>query len=141
MRRKRTLTRIALRVVGTFDLLAFAALVLSDESMAGVHQALGLGELPAAPIVGYLARTASLQYGLHGVALWWISFDVARYSPLAPLLGTLKLVQALAIAIVDATGGMPLWWTIVEPVCLALAGAGLLAAWRFDRWVSGERSS
>jgi hypothetical protein len=99
-----------------------------------------MGELPAVPIVGYLARTASLQYGLHGILLWAISFDVARYAPLVPLLGTLKLVQALAIAIVDATGGMPLWWTIVEPVCLALAGAALLVAWRMDRPLKSERS-
>ena len=125
-------TRLALMAVGTFDVLAFGALFLSDDAMAAVHQALGLGELPRTPIVGYLARTASLQYGLHGVLLWAASMNVARFAPLVPWLGGLKLLQALAITVVDATEGMPLWWTIVEPSCLALAGAGLLAARAFD---------
>ena len=125
-------TRLALMAVGTFDVLAFGALFLSDDAMAAVHQALGLGELPRTPIVGYLARTASLQYGLHGVLLWAASMNVARFAPLVPWLGGLKLLQAIAVAGIDATGGMPLWWTIVEPNCLALAGAGLLAVWALD---------
>lgn len=126
-------TRLALMTVGTFDLLAWGALFLSDETMASVHQALGLGDLPASPVVGYLARTASIQYGLHGVLLWATAMNVARFAPLVPWLGGLKLMQALAIAAVDATSSMPLWWTIVEPTCLAFAGIGLLAAWTFDR--------
>lgn len=125
-------TRLALMAVGTFDVLAFGALFLSDDAMAAVHQALGLGELPRTPIVGYLARTASLQYGLHGLLLWAASLNVTRFSPLVPWIAGLKLLQALAIGIVDATGGMPLWWTIVEPICLALAGIGLLIAWFVD---------
>lgn len=126
-------TRLALMTVGSFDLLAWGALFLPDDSMAFVHRALGLGELPRSPIVGYLARTASMQYGLHGVLLWVASWNVARYAPLLPWLAGLKLVQALAISVVDATHGMPLWWTIVEPSCLALAGIGLLLAWAVDR--------
>ncbi|HEV7280298.1 MAG TPA: hypothetical protein VGN57_08815 [Pirellulaceae bacterium] len=126
-------TRLALMAVGTFDVLAFGALFLSDDAMAAAHQALGLRELPRSPIVGYLARTASLQYGLHGLLLWAASRNVARFSPLVPWIAGLKLLQALAIGVVDATGGMPLWWTIVEPSCLALAGLGLLAAWFVDR--------
>lgn len=136
-----TWTRFALMTVGTFDLLAWGALFLSDDAMATVHQALGLGELPRTPIVGYLARTASIQYGLHGALLWAASANVLRYAPLLPWLGGSKLVQAAAITFVDATGGMPLWWTIVEPICLALAGIGLLAAWTFDRIKRGAESA
>lgn len=125
-------TRLALIAVGAFDVLAFGALLLPDGAMAAAHLALGLGELPRSPIVGYLARTASLQYGLHGLMLWAVSLNVRRFAPLVPCLGGLKLLQALAISVVDATEGMPLWWTIVEPTCLALAGVGLLAAWGVD---------
>ena len=130
---QRSFARLSLQIVGTFDLLAFGALFLSDNAMAGVHEALGMGDFPRSPVVGYLARTASMQYGLHGVLLWFVSLDVRRFGPLVPLLGTMKLAQALAIAVLDATGGMPLWWTIVEPTCLALAGAGLIVAGRIDR--------
>jgi hypothetical protein len=126
-------TRLALLAAGAFDRLAWGTLLLSDDAMASAHQALGLGELPRSPIVGYLARTASIQYGLHGLLLWIVSMNVTRYAALVPWLGGLKLLQALAIALVDATGGMPLWWTIVEPMCLAFAGVALLAARRFDR--------
>jgi hypothetical protein len=127
-----TWTRLALVAVGTFDVLAFGALFLSDDAMGAVHQSLGLGELPRSLIVGYLARTASLQYGLHGLLLWAASLNVSRFAPLVPWLGGLKLLQALAVAAVDTAGGMPLWWTIVEPICLGLAGIGLLAAWIVD---------
>jgi hypothetical protein len=126
-------TRVALMTVGTFDLLAWGALFLSDDAMASIHQSLGLGELPRSPVVGYLARTASIQYGLHGLLLWFVSTNVARYASLVPWLGGLKLVQALAIAAVDVTGDMPLWWTIAEPTCLAFAGIGILAGRLFDR--------
>lgn len=126
-------TRWTLRAVGTFDLLAWLAVFFSAEAMSATHAWLGLGELQTAPVVGYLARTASMQYGLHGILLWAIASDVSRYGPLVGWLIGLKLIQAGAILVVDWAEGMPLWWTIVEPACLALMAVALASARTRDR--------
>ena len=46
---------------------------------AAAHASLGLGPMPQGPLVGYLIRSASALYALHGALALFLSFDVRRY--------------------------------------------------------------
>ena len=50
-------------------LTALGAVVMPFELMNVIHQQMGLGELPHVPIVGYLTRSISALYALHGALL------------------------------------------------------------------------
>lgn len=112
-----------LRLIGAALLLALPATVLPYSAMNAVHRdGLGLGELPDAVIVHYLARTASLLYAMHGAVLVFVSFDVARYRPLIVFLGYLNGLFGASACVVDQTFGMPLWWAAWEgPLIVAVA--------------------
>ena len=56
--------RLFLRIIGTTTLLALDAVVMPYSLMNAIHKWLGLGQLPAEPIVGYLARSTSAFYVL-----------------------------------------------------------------------------
>lgn len=93
------------------------------EWMDRIHRMLGLGALPAEPIVGYLARTLSAFYALLGGLLWALSFDVQRYRQLLLYLG-IAFVAFGAIAMwVDIKEGMPMLWRIAEAPIVLLFGA------------------
>lgn len=118
-----------LRFVGILDLLALLAVGLPQAQMAAVHAQLGIGELPVAPIVGYLARTASMFYGLVGVMLLVAANDLDRYLETVRLLARCGLVAGLAILLIDVAEGLPWWWIALEGPCcsgLALIGLALL---------------
>jgi hypothetical protein len=112
-----------LRLVGAALILALPASVLPFSTMNAVHRdALGLGELPDAVIVQYLARTASLLYAVHGAVLVFASFDVPRYRPLIVFLGYSNGLFGGAACAVDLIFGMPLWWAAWEgPLIVAAA--------------------
>lgn len=112
-----------LRAVGGLLVCALPAVPLSHRMMAAVHRdALGMGELPDAPVVGYLARTASLLYAVHGAVMLFLSFDVPRYRPLIVLVGWLNGLFGAACLAVDVAAGMPGWWTALEgPTILTAA--------------------
>src|SRR3954451_18813001 len=76
-RRKYLVWALRLAALGEFP--AFATAVMPFPWMAAVHRCLGLGELPALPVVEYMARSLSLAYGLHAIMLWVIASDVERY--------------------------------------------------------------
>lgn len=112
-----------LRAVGGLLLCALPAVPLPHAAMAAVHSdALGMGTLPDIPIIGYLARTASLLYATHGAVMAFASLDVPRYRPLIVLLGALNGLFGAACFAVDVWAGMPVWWTALEgPVIVAAA--------------------
>jgi hypothetical protein len=56
-----------LRVTGVIMLTALGAVVMPFGWMNSIHQQLGLGALPNVPIVGYLTRSISALYALHGL--------------------------------------------------------------------------
>jgi hypothetical protein len=122
---------VVLRVLGCVDLLALVAVVMPREWMAQGHAWAGLGELPPAPIVGYLARSASFLYALHGAAVVFISFDVARYRPLITFLAAAALVHGAVMLGIDLAEGMPLWWTAVEGPGFAATGVAVLSVQAF----------
>ena len=105
---------------------AFLTLPLSVDSMAAVHHWLGLGEMPRAPIVEYLARSVSAFYGLHGVLLFMLSTDVERYARLIAMIAVTTVLFGLILLAVDIHAGLPAYWTIGEGPPVVLIGVVLL---------------
>ncbi len=112
-----------LRTIGVLDLLSFAAVVMPQSLMVTIHGQLGIGELPLEPIVGYLARTASMFYGFTGVLLLYLSTDVARFRDVIRFVAGCGMTAGVIVIGVDLAEGMPLWWTALEGPC-----CGVLAA-------------
>lgn len=70
---------VLLRVVGMTGLLAIPAIFLPYSWMNSIHGYLGLGKLPDAPIVGYLARSLSVFYAVVSAITLFVSFDIRRH--------------------------------------------------------------
>ncbi len=106
--------RVLLRVYAVMTMAAVFAVFLPHSWMAIIHEWLGLGELPDAPIVDYLARSLSAFYAMFGVLLWVISCDVRRYRPIIAYTVWAGIVFGVVITIVDARLDFPLIVTIGE---------------------------
>jgi hypothetical protein len=125
---------VLLRVAAVLVMTAVVAVVMPFEWMAAIHRALELGELPEGPIVGYLTRSASALYALHGVLVLYVSFDVRRYLPLVKCLAVLSLVFGAVMLPLDYLVGLPIQWVLCEgPFIIALGAVLLWLAVRTDR--------
>ena len=93
---------------------AFGAVFLPYDTMARMHQQIGLGNLPHLPIIDYLTRSVSLFYGIHGVMVLYISFNLMRYLQFLKLLCYLGFVFGIALFIIDIKAPMPANWSIIE---------------------------
>lgn len=100
-----------IRLVGLVEILAFGAVVMPREWMADAHRRMGLGELPDVAVVDTLMRQVSFTYGLHGVAMWFIAMDVARYRPLVVLAGWGYLLTGPVFVLIDVLAGLPWYWS------------------------------
>jgi hypothetical protein len=114
MIKQERLFKLVLRIVGTAAILALIAVVMPYSWMNAVHQWLGMGKLPAEPIVGYLARSTSAFYALLGGLMWVVSFDLHRYRRVLIYLGAAIIFFGTALFAVDLMEGMPLWWSLGE---------------------------
>jgi hypothetical protein len=121
---------LVLRLFGAVDLLAALAVFLPWEWMAQAHARLGLGELPPAPVVGYLARSASALYALHGALILFVSFDTGRYARLITFLAAAAVVHGAVLVGIDAATRMPAWWTASEGPAVAAMGIVVLVLQR-----------
>jgi hypothetical protein len=120
-----------LRLAGTFELLAFFAVIMPRTWMEIAHSWLGLGEMPGGPILMFMIRQASYTYGMHGLSLWVLSLNVDRFRPLIVLNGISFLLAGPIFFLIDYTSGMPLWWTMGDTLGCGLLGAVLLwLSWR-----------
>ena len=106
--------KLFLRIVGSVALLAVFAVLMPYSWMNAVHGWLGMGALPAEPIVGYLARSTSAFYALLGGLAWVVSFDLPRHRRVLCYLGAVTIVFGAMLLVVDLREGMPLWWSIAE---------------------------
>ena len=93
--------KLLLRVVGSASLLALIFVVAPESRMVSMHADLGLGRLPDAPIVGYLARSTSAFYAIEGGLFWVVSFDLVRYRPVVRYLGATTAVFGVVLLGVD----------------------------------------
>ena len=114
MTKQERLLKFFLRVIGTVALFAVVAVVMPYSSMNAIHQGLRMGQLPSAPVVGYLARSASAFYALFGGLLWVTSCDLRRHRLVLLYLGAATIVFGAALFVVDLLEGMPLYWSVTE---------------------------
>ena len=119
-RADKTLT-ILLRVLGVSALFALVAVFMPLSWMTATHHGLGLGEMPTAPVVEYLARSVSAFYALYGALCLVVASDLERYRPLVRFLGMALALMGLVLLGVDLAVGMPWWWV----ACEGPAGVGL----------------
>jgi hypothetical protein len=118
--KKKTLI-IILRLSGLMLVTAFVAVFLPYETMAKIHQQIGLGSMPQLPILDYLARSVSFFYGIHGVIVLYISFNLMRYLQFLKLLCYLGFVFGIALFIIDIKAPMPANWAFSEgPLIVSL---------------------
>lgn len=117
-----------LRLFGGVDCVALLAVLMPSGMMHAVATACGLDGFPDGPLPEYLARTASLMYGLHGATVLFVSRDVRRYRPVIRCLAGLAVVHGLAVFLIDTRIGMSPWWLLVEGPAFALTGVSVLLA-------------
>lgn len=122
-----TWLKILLRLFGTASLFALPAVFMPASWMAATHRAIGLGQLPQAPITEYLTRSLSLFYFLAGLLFWALSCDLERYRPLIAKMGVAIVAMGALLVAIDLHAGLPGWWTLHEGPQVAVFGA--LCAW------------
>lgn len=115
-----------LRLVGTAALLALVPAFMPVAWMDTVHRGLGLGTLPEAPIVGYLARSASVFYAFFGGLMWLTSTRPRRYRRVLLYVGAAAVFLGLFLGWFGNQQGLPLWWNIAEVVVNVTIGAVIL---------------
>ncbi|MCI0700343.1 MAG: hypothetical protein L0241_04615 [Planctomycetia bacterium] len=129
-----------LRVIGGIELCAIPFLLFPFLWMNEVHdRLLGLGQLPQAPIVEYMARSLSALYAVHGAVVFRLSFDIPRFRPVVRFLGWVHLALGAAVFAIDFSAGLPWWWVAGEGP--GIATGGLLVLLLTRREVIGAESN
>jgi hypothetical protein len=105
---------LLLRFVGVPALFALVAVFMPVSWMAATHRLLGLGEMPTAPVVEYLARSLSAFYAVMGALCLVVAADLERYRPLVRFLGLAFALMGVVFLGVDLAAGMPWWWSASE---------------------------
>jgi len=121
---------LVLRGLGLLDLVALVVVVAPEHWIDIAHHWAGLGALPREPIVGYLARSASALYALHGAMVVFISFDVSHYERLIRFMAWAALVHGAVILGIDLTQHLPVFWRYVEGPSFAATGLVVLSLQR-----------
>jgi hypothetical protein len=99
---------------GIPGLLALVPVFMPFSWMVATHRWLGLGEMPTAPVVEYLARSVSAFYALLGALCLAMASDLERYRPLVRYFGVCLALLGIVFTGVDLAAGMPWWWTALE---------------------------
>src|SRR5262249_9775323 len=98
---------LLLRFLGVTALFAVVTVFMPVSWMAATHRWLGLGEMPTAPVVEYLARSVSACYAVLGALCLVMAADLERYRPLVRFLGAAQAVVGVVAISVDLAAGMP----------------------------------
>lgn len=123
LQRSDRLLVILLRYMGTVCLLALFPVFFPYSWMNAVHERLGMGTLPSQPVVGYLARTASLMYAILGALMWLCSFDLKRFRPFILFTGIGYVVFGASALVIDFVEDMPAFWKWAEGPIVIFWGA------------------
>jgi hypothetical protein len=99
---------------GIPGLFALVAVFMPFSWMIVTHRWLGLGEMPTAPVVEYLARSVSAFYAFFGATCLVLASDLERYRPMVRFFGVALALLGFVFMGVDLVTGMPWWWTAVE---------------------------
>jgi hypothetical protein len=122
---------LLLRLDGIIMLAALFPSLMPLAWMKEIHRCLGMGELPDRPIIGYLTRSLSLMYAMHGAVLLFISFDVRRFLPVAKFVAVLTILFGLWLIALDVVVGMPVFWIAAE-------GPSLFVLYCVVLWLTGH---
>ena len=101
---------------------AFLAVLLPSGWMASSHRWLGLGDLPAVPIVDYLTRSIAALYGFHGVLFLIVAADPVKYRTIVAYIASMNVLFGAMMVAIDVHAGMPLYWTVSEGPPIAVIG-------------------
>lgn len=107
--------------------LAFVAVFLPGSFMESSHEAMGMGEFPAVPLVDYLTRSVAVMYATRGLFVWLASTDVKKYGALIRLVGASNVLIGAFLLFIDLHAGMPMFWVMAEGPSIAMVG--LLVLW------------
>ena len=118
--------KLFLRLIGSAALLALIFVAAPHAWMDAIHVQMGMGQLPDAPVVGYLARSTSAFYALLGGLLWVVSFDLGRHRLVLIYLGGAITLFGGTLLVVDWWEGMPLFWKIWEGPFVIAFGLSVL---------------
>ncbi len=125
---------VILRVLGIIVLCALFPVVMPTRWMEAINQWLGLGELPDTAIVGYLTRSLSAMYALHGALLVYFSFNVRRYAPAIQFFAAVGIAFGFVVLGIDLAVKMPWWWIVGEgPFVVPVYAWVLLLAGKVER--------
>ena len=105
---------LILRLDAILLLVALIPSMMPFAWMKDIHRYLGMGELPDGPIIGYLARSLSVMYAMHGAVLLFVSLDVRRFVPVVKFIAVLGILFGLSMTALDIAVGMPAFWIICE---------------------------
>ena len=131
------LLKVILRLIGTSSLFALIFVAAPHSWMVSIHSRLGMGQLPEAPVVWYLARSTSAFYALLGGLFWVVSFDPRRHRPVLVYLGAALTLLGAVLLAVDWLEGMPRFWKLWEgPFVIAFG----LAVLYLSRGISAEEN-
>lgn len=122
-----------LRFFGSTSLLGAIFVVAPRAWMDAIHSDLGMGALPDAPVVGYLARSTSAFYAMLGGLFWLISFDLRRYRQVLIYLGAVIGVFGVALFGIDWFEGMPPFWMWWEGPVVTVLGITIFLLGRKER--------
>jgi len=117
---------VLLRLAAVMLLTALVSVVMPFAWMKEIHRYLGMGELPEGPIMGYLTRSLSAMYAMHGALVYFISLDVRRYLPVVKLLAVLGIIFGVGMLVLDIAVGMPVPWIAGEGPFIAVLGGFML---------------
>jgi hypothetical protein len=106
--------KLFLRVSGVVSLFALVGVFMPYSWMDATHRWLGMGTLPAEPIVGYLARSTSAFYAFFGGLLLLASTDLHRYRQLLIYIGLTHILFGILLLVVDLIEGLPPFWSSAE---------------------------
>lgn len=115
-----------LRLGAVIEMLAFPWSLIPRAWMERSHEWLGMGTMPTGAVVDFTIRQSAFFYGMHGVLMWVLARDVARFQPVVRLIGWTYVVFGPAFFLIDWTSGTPAWWTACDPVVTCAFGVLLL---------------
>ena len=118
--------KLLLRVIGSSSLLALIFVAAPESWMVAVHADLDMDQLPVAPVVGYLARSASAFYAMLWGLFWVVSFDLVRHRAVLIYLGVTTALFSVILLVVDWLEGMPPSWTLWEGPFVCVFGLAVL---------------
>jgi hypothetical protein len=120
-----------LRISAVVLLTALVPAVMPSAWMQEIHRRLGMGELPKGPIIGYLTRSLSAMYAMHGALVLFVSSDVRRFLPVVKCLAGLAILFGIGMVALDVMVGVPPYWVLCEGPFIVVLGGVLL-------WLSGH---